>query len=140
MKISNNALNFLLAQYRAIFKRAYVKGIASAVLLTAALAAGQAQAGTLTDATKLPASGDIKITGTATDNGPDKYQYIQIASGSTESFNGTLTIQSGTANGNGNYIKGNGDADPTNISGSGTININPDFDCEMLVKCDIYQV
>ena len=44
MKISNNALNFLLAQYRAIFKRAYVKGIASAVLLTAALAAGQAQA------------------------------------------------------------------------------------------------
>ena len=124
MKISNNALNFLLAQYRAIFKRAYVKGIASAVLLTAGLAAGQAQAGTLTDATKLPASGDITITGTATDNGPDKYQYIQIASGSTESFNGTLTIQSGTANGNGNYIKGNGDADPTNISGSGTININ----------------
>ena len=124
MKISNNALNFLLAQYRAIFKRAYVKGIASAVLLTAALAAGQAQAGTLSDATKLPASGDITITGTATDNGPDKYQYIQIASGSTESFNGTLTIQSGTANGAGNYIKGNGDAAPTNISGSGTININ----------------
>ena len=44
MKISNNALNFLLAQYRAIFKRAYVKGIASAVLLTAGLAIGQAQA------------------------------------------------------------------------------------------------
>ena len=44
MKISNNALNFLLAQYRAIFKRAYVKGIASAVIMTAALAAGQAQA------------------------------------------------------------------------------------------------
>ena len=49
MKISNNALNFLLAQYRAIFKRAYVKGIASAVLLTAGLAAGQAQAATVTD-------------------------------------------------------------------------------------------
>ena len=44
MKISNNALNFLLAQYRAIFKRAYVKGIASAVILTAGLAAGQAHA------------------------------------------------------------------------------------------------
>ena len=44
MKISNNALNFLLAQYRAIFKRAYVKGIASAVILTAGLAVGQAQA------------------------------------------------------------------------------------------------
>ena len=48
MKISNNALNFLLAQYRAIFKRAYVKGLASAVLLTAGLAAGQAQATTTT--------------------------------------------------------------------------------------------
>ena len=33
-----------MAQYRAIFKRAYVKGIATAVLLTAGLAAGQAQA------------------------------------------------------------------------------------------------
>ena len=44
MKLSNNALNFLLAQYRAIFKRAYVKGLASAVILTAGLAAGQAQA------------------------------------------------------------------------------------------------
>ena len=44
MKISNNALSFLLAQYRAIFKRAYVKGLASAVILTAGLAAGAAQA------------------------------------------------------------------------------------------------
>ena len=44
MKLSNNALNFLLAQYRAIFKRAYVKGLASAVIVTAGLAAGQAQA------------------------------------------------------------------------------------------------
>ena len=44
MKLSNNALNFLLAQYRAIFKRAYAKGIAPAIMLTAALAAGQAQA------------------------------------------------------------------------------------------------
>ena len=44
VKLSNNALNFLLAQYRAIFKRAYVKGLAAAVMLTAGLAAGQAQA------------------------------------------------------------------------------------------------
>ena len=44
MKLSNNALNFLLAQYRAIFQRAYAKGLAPAIMLTAALAAGQAQA------------------------------------------------------------------------------------------------
>ena len=44
MTLSNNAIKYLQAQYRAIFKRAYVKGLASAVLLTAGLAAGQAQA------------------------------------------------------------------------------------------------
>ena len=44
MKQTQNALKFLLAQYRAIFKHAYVKGLATAVLLTAGLAAGQAQA------------------------------------------------------------------------------------------------
>ena len=49
VKISNNALNFLLAQYRAIFKRAYIKGIASAVILTAGLAAGQSQAASTQD-------------------------------------------------------------------------------------------
>ena len=42
MKQTSSALTFLLAQYRAIFKRAYIKGIASAVLLTAGLAAGAA--------------------------------------------------------------------------------------------------
>ena len=44
MKQTSSALTFLMAQYRAIFKRAYVKGIAAAVLLTAGLAAGAAQA------------------------------------------------------------------------------------------------
>ena len=44
VKQTSSALTFLLAQYRAVFKRAYVKGLASAVLMTAALAAGSAQA------------------------------------------------------------------------------------------------
>ena len=38
MKQTNNAIKFLMAQYRAIFKNAYFKGMASAVLLTAGLA------------------------------------------------------------------------------------------------------
>ena len=46
MKQTNNAIKFLMAQYRAIFKNAYFKGMASAVLLTAGLAAGAAQATT----------------------------------------------------------------------------------------------
>ena len=44
MKQTSAALTFLMAQYCAIFKRAYIKGLAAAVLLTAGLAAGQAQA------------------------------------------------------------------------------------------------
>ena len=44
MKQTSAALTFLMAQYRAIFKRAYIKGLAAAVMLTAGLAAGQAQA------------------------------------------------------------------------------------------------
>ena len=44
MKQTNNAIKFLMAQYRAIFKNAYFKGMASALVLTAGLAAGQSQA------------------------------------------------------------------------------------------------
>ena len=47
MKQTNNAIKFLMAQYRAIFKNAYFKGLTSAVLLTAGLSvAGGAQAAT----------------------------------------------------------------------------------------------
>ncbi len=65
MRNSNNAIKFLLAQYRAIFKRAYIKGLASAVILTATLAAGQAQADKLNSG-DWPAGKDI-ITGSAND-------------------------------------------------------------------------
>ncbi len=61
MKQTNNALKFLLAQYRAIFKNAYFKGIASAVLLTAGLAAGQAQAKDYTH-TEFPTIGNEDVT------------------------------------------------------------------------------
>ena len=49
MKQTNNAIKFLMAQYRAIFKNAYFKGMATALVLTAGLAAGQAQAASATD-------------------------------------------------------------------------------------------
>ena len=65
MKQTSAALTFLLAQYRAIFKRAYIKGIASAVLLTAGLAAGQAQAAN--DLSSGWNSGDALVTSTADD-------------------------------------------------------------------------
>ena len=65
MKQTNNAIKFLMAQYRAIFKNAYFKGLTSAVLLTAGLAvAGGAQAASVT-ATDWPTlSGEVTLDGT----------------------------------------------------------------------------
>ena len=100
MKISNNALNFLLAQYRAIFKRAYVKGIASAVLLTAGLAAGQAQAA---DAISGGAASWDEITtensftiangasGSTPDKGQEYFYNITVQSGGTFDNSGSAT-------------------------------------------------
>ena len=66
MKLSNNAIKFLMAQYRAIYKNAYFKGIASAVVLTAGMAAGAAQAASpvALEASQLDklASGDAPAT------------------------------------------------------------------------------
>ena len=44
MKQTNNAIKFLMPQYRAIFQNAYFKGLATAAVVTMGLAAGQAQA------------------------------------------------------------------------------------------------
>ena len=120
VKLSNNALNFLLAQYRAIFKRAYVKGLASAVILTAGLAVGQAQATpstnpiyttaddsnwTIESGSAITASGS-RVAGDY-DNGTDKDHNDGIVSGeslvigaSDSSINGDVaSITSGSAYG-----------------------------------------
>ena len=87
MTLSNNAIKFLQAQYRAIFKRAYIKGLATAVLLTAGLAAGQAQAASTpafdTTYTANKTAPDVVITGTET------------LSGGSTGYAGDLTVQSG---------------------------------------------
>ena len=49
MKQTNNAIKFLMAQYRAIFQNAYFKGLATAAVVTMGLAAGQAQAADVTE-------------------------------------------------------------------------------------------
>ena len=117
MKVSNNALNFLLAQYRAIFKRAYVKGLASAVLLTAGLAAGQAQADAITNdnAATILGSGMVEVTGSASDK-------FNISGELTTSWDATVTITSGALGGTGNHIQAkNGNVE---ITGSGSLTIN----------------
>ena len=86
MRNSNNAIKFLLAQYRAIFKRAYIKGLASAVILTATLAAGQAQAAELSSGWE---AGEAIITGDSGDT--FKTTDEKIASGLTVKAGHSLT-------------------------------------------------
>ena len=91
MKLSNNAIKFLMAQYRAIYKNAYFKGIASAVILTAGLAAGQAQAADLDkDAFgKLEANAEVDST-TASNK-------LAISGSASNSNKFTITVTSGDA-------------------------------------------
>ena len=97
MRNSNNAIKFLLAQYRAIFKRAYIKGLASAVILTATLAAGQAQAADLTTSSGWTDGKDI-ITGSADDNfkvsTPTYAESLTVKADHKLTTSGTIIVQS----------------------------------------------
>ena len=139
-----------MAQYRAIFKRAYIKGIASAILLTAGLAAGQAQAAateysgaaTWEEASKLDpinvSAEESTILG-GINNKKAFYNDLTIKSGATASTSGdvyvkgTMTVEKGatlkvnTTKGKGGNLFGhytvNGTLDSTGrLENRGTIN------------------
>ena len=98
MKQTNNAIKFLMAQYRAIFKNAYFKGMASAVLLTAGLAAGTAQAAD----TKLDANAWATLPETVTVSGKDssiapEYTKIEIAASADNPNTTTINITASEA-------------------------------------------
>ena len=108
MTLSNNAIKFLQAQYRAIFKRAYVKGLATAVLLTAGLAAGQAQALELSTGAKpetdivtqgsgdtFNVSGETTVNSIKIQNGHSLTTSGGINVTGDVQANGDLTIESG---------------------------------------------
>ena len=105
MKQTNNAIKFLMAQYRAIFKNAYFKGLTTALVLTAGLAAGQAQAannfGTDQDtANKLIISSegvfvDGSTTASATKSDPANKNIEYTTSGSDASYGDTVVINDG---------------------------------------------
>ena len=100
MKQTNNALKYLLAQYRAIFKNAYFKGIASAVLLTAGLAAGQAQAVSYTSVDQIINATDdpLEIDGSkATDTDTFIVKVTADDSGKTLNRDLEFTLGSGSA-------------------------------------------
>lgn len=85
MKQTNNAIKFLMAQYRAVFKSAYVSGITTAVALTSFLAAAQANAANTLDVAgwdkALEASDTLVINGEdKTDPAKGEYTSLNITS------------------------------------------------------------
>ena len=87
MKQTNNAIKFLMAQYRAIFQNAYFKGLATAAVVTMGLAAGQAQAASAFNGTVAPdnkttiaidgtAYSALTITGSSTNTNYDKQDLV----------------------------------------------------------------
>ena len=140
MKQTSNAIKFLMAQYRAIFKSAYLKGLATTAIVTAGLAAGAAQAATEIDIGSgnfaLPFTGTIGNNEIVYVGDKENHQYVSdlVVDGTIESVNvsdestqasgnlyvgGTLTINQGgllhlKASGNGWGINGyNGSSEPT---------------------------
>ena len=117
MKQTNNAIKFLMAQYRAIFNNAYFKGLATAAIVTAAMAAGQAQADTtLTLGASKDAALKIEVTsGTsnATADATNKFASTisvsngailnlsgdVVAAGKVNLNSGTLTINQSNSSG-----------------------------------------
>ncbi len=108
MKQTNNAIKFLMAQYRAIFQNAYFKGLATAAVVTMAMAAGQAQAtAQLSDLTGETASwgasseDKISVSGEAAWNaaltvGESGASLTASGSAATVSGTGSLIINAGT--------------------------------------------
>ena len=93
MKQTNNAIKFLMAQYRAIFQNAYFKGLATAAVVTMGLAAGQAQAAQQTqtfDGQTAVAEQTIIIDGVKQDDSndiiPNQFTKISVTTTPTEDF------------------------------------------------------
>lgn len=110
MKQTNSAITMLLGSFRSIFKRAYVKGIASAVVLTAGLSAGAANAADIvSNAGDLSSSGadtaltivensraeSITITAKGTLTGDAANDKLYVADAITVSDSGVISISSG---------------------------------------------
>ena len=120
MKQTNNAIKFLMAQYRAIFKNANIAMVAA--IAAAALASGQAQAAqgqTFTNDSFKDTAVEVTMDGTATaDDTKGQYKNFTISGGAadqafTNDQENVLTVTGGKAD-SGSVFKGKA-ADSTGI-------------------------
>ena len=136
MKQTNNAIKFLMAQYRAIFKNANIAMVAA--MAAAALAAGSANAATANDvnledkaewdAALTAGNGTITITGAKENKGEaSKFQNIKIdATASTEltlNDGQKLVITDKTTDYRENSISATGQDINLNIKGQGDLHV-----------------
>ena len=127
MKQTNNAIKFLMAQYRAIFKNAYFKGMASAVLLTAGLAvAGGAQAtgslsNTVWDSLE---EADEPYTVDGSGSAANTFDKIEITSSATNDDKAFILNISGVANSSTNKIEASSAAAVEVKASKATINLS----------------
>ena len=101
MKQTNNAIKFLMAQYRAIFKHANIAMVAA--MAAAALSAGQAQAANFDNAA-LGTTGDLNVDVDGT-TGAGKFEHITLSGGASIDKGFTITVKGGGA-ADANFIKG----------------------------------
>ena len=95
MKQTNNAIKFLMAQYRAIFKNANIAMVAA--MAAAALAAGSANAADLSDKLTSDAGTAVGITSTAADDTITVANGKIYAKGITVNKDAKLTISGGVS-------------------------------------------
>ena len=96
MKQTNNAIKFLMAQYRAIFKNANIAMLAA--IAASALAAGQAQAANSFVNDTVKAEGTdvtVNVDGVGTD--PNAYDKIELTDGAASDKAFVITVSSGAA-------------------------------------------
>ena len=97
MKQTNSTLTFLSAQYRAVMKDAYLKGLASTALLsTAAMGSIYASTADAAEAKPLENFSDLATAGDVT---YDKAESKDIAIGDSDQWNAKLNVTNGKDNG-----------------------------------------
>ena len=108
MKQTNNAIKFLMAQYRAIFKNANIAMVAA--IAAAALASGQAQAAkggaTFDDTIFNAADADVTIDGSTTAKDPEDNTYGTLTITSAANRTSTDPLKVTITGGEGHTIKG----------------------------------
>ncbi|MCK0515071.1 autotransporter domain-containing protein [Anaerobiospirillum sp. NML120448] len=112
MKQTNNAIKFLMAQYRAIFQNAYFKGLATAAVVTVGLAAGQAQAA---DFSSTPLAGTDEVVW-------DSSNGESLSGSGEQQWNAPLNVKGQDSSQQNFKITANGDN--LTLSGTGSLTVD----------------